>query len=95
MDFFNDIHRQASKLKTILEESQTEKSKELDNFKKTFKVRFYAGEWIHVKINWRIETDKHPLLYKQEEAAKEEKDALEKIAVILANLTSRKTAMVR
>ncbi|KAL9429121.1 hypothetical protein AB3S75_031015 [Citrus x aurantiifolia] len=66
MDFFNDIHRQASKLKTILEESQTEKSKELDNFKKTFK----------------------------EEAAKEEKDALEKIAVILANLTSRKTAMV-
>lgn len=33
-------------------------------------------------------------LCKQEEAAKEEKEALEKIAVILANLTSRKTAMV-
>lgn len=31
---------------------------------------------------------------KQEEAAKEEKEALEKIAVILANLTSKKSAMV-
>lgn len=47
-----------------------------------------------LNISRSIETDKHPLLYKQEEAAKEDKDALEKIAVILANLTSRKTAMV-
>lgn len=46
MDFLIDIHHQASKFKTILEESQIEKSKELDNFKKMFKVSFYAGEWI-------------------------------------------------
>lgn len=32
---------------------------------------------------------------KQEESAREEKLAMEKIAVILANLTSKKTAMVR
>ena len=32
---------------------------------------------------------------KQEESAREEKLAMEKIAVILADLTSKKTAMVR
>ncbi|KAL5740666.1 hypothetical protein ACOSP7_029548 [Xanthoceras sorbifolium] len=66
MDFFSNIHYQASKLVIILEENQTEKSKELENFKKMFK----------------------------EEAAKEEKEALEKISMILANLTSKKTSIV-
>ncbi|KAK2657957.1 hypothetical protein Ddye_011009 [Dipteronia dyeriana] len=66
VDFFSDIHHQASKLMIILEESQTAKSKELDHFKKTFK----------------------------EEAAKEEKEAIEKISMILATLTSKKTSMV-
>lgn len=37
-DFFSDIHDQASKLVTALEENQEEKSKELDNFDKLFKV---------------------------------------------------------
>ncbi|KAK0585310.1 hypothetical protein LWI29_026650 [Acer saccharum] len=66
VDFFSDIHHQASKLMIILEESHTEKSKELDHFKKMFK----------------------------EEAAKEEKEAIEKITMILATLTSKKTSMV-
>ncbi|KAK3226447.1 hypothetical protein Dsin_006309, partial [Dipteronia sinensis] len=66
VDFFSDIHHQASKLMIILEESQTEKSKELDHFKKMFK----------------------------EEAAKEEKEAIEKFSMILATLTSKKTSMV-
>ncbi|XP_058109799.1 kinesin-like protein KIN-5B [Magnolia sinica] len=66
VDFFSDLHGRASKLASILEENQTEKSRQLADFEKTF----------------------------QEASAKEEKLALEKIAAILANLTSTKRNMV-
>lgn len=38
MDFFSDLHQQASELMMIVEESQAENSKELANFKKMFQV---------------------------------------------------------
>ncbi|CAA3002993.1 kinesin KIN-5B [Olea europaea subsp. europaea] len=64
--FFNDLHRQASQLMKVLEESQIVKSHQLQNFEQMFK----------------------------EEAIREEKSAMEKIAAILASLTARKTAIV-
>ncbi|KAK9291095.1 hypothetical protein L1049_009282 [Liquidambar formosana] len=66
VDFFNDLHHHASKLTTILEESQIEKFQQLATFEKMFK----------------------------EEAAREEKLAMEKIAGVLATLTAKKTDMV-
>ncbi|KAL6011244.1 hypothetical protein ACLOJK_001689 [Asimina triloba] len=66
VDFFSDLYDRASKLSSILEEKQREKSHKLKDFEKTF----------------------------QEASEKEEKLALEKIAAILANLTSAKTNMV-
>ncbi|KAA8518861.1 hypothetical protein F0562_016365 [Nyssa sinensis] len=66
VDFFNDLNHCVSKLMTILEESQIDKSHQLATFEKIFK----------------------------EEAAREEKQAMEKIVVILATLTAKKTAMV-
>uniref|UniRef100_A0A5B7BVW2 Kinesin motor domain-containing protein n=1 Tax=Davidia involucrata TaxID=16924 RepID=A0A5B7BVW2_DAVIN len=66
VDFFNDLNHRASKLMTILEESQIDKSNQLATFEKMFK----------------------------EEAAREEKQAIEKIVAILATLTAKKTAMV-
>ncbi|XAR68983.1 Plus-end-directed kinesin ATPase [Bertholletia excelsa] len=66
IDFFNDITRHASELKTLLEGSQIEKSHHLATFERMFK----------------------------EEAAREEKQAMEKIAAILASLTAKKTSMV-
>ncbi|KDP35584.1 hypothetical protein JCGZ_09022 [Jatropha curcas] len=66
MDFFSDLHCQASKVMTALRESQIKKINQLADFEKMFK----------------------------EEAAREEKQALENITNILAALTSRKTAMV-
>ncbi|KAJ4972271.1 hypothetical protein NE237_005370 [Protea cynaroides] len=65
-DFFNDLHQHVSKLMTILEDTQMEKSHQLASFKKRF----------------------------QEESAREEKLALERIAIILTTLTSKKGAMV-
>ncbi|KAG7964695.1 hypothetical protein I3843_09G183900 [Carya illinoinensis] len=66
MSFFNNIHNRASKVMSILDENQIERSHQLINFEENFK----------------------------EEAAREEKLALEKIARILETLTSKKTYMV-
>ncbi|KAL2250547.1 kinesin-like protein KIN-5B [Sesamum indicum] len=66
IDFSNDLHRRASELMQLIEQSQAEKSLALQNFEKMFK----------------------------EEAQREEKIAIEKIAVILSTLTARKTNMV-
>ncbi|RZC93239.1 hypothetical protein C5167_030360 [Papaver somniferum] len=66
IDFFDDLNQRTSKLVTILDETQAEKSHQLAAFEKAF----------------------------QEESAKEEKLALEKIAGIIGTLTSKKTAIV-
>ncbi|KAI3856004.1 hypothetical protein MKW92_038801 [Papaver armeniacum] len=66
IDFFDDLNQRASKLVTILDETQAAKSHQLAVFEKAY----------------------------QEESAKEEKLALEKIAEIIGTLTSKKTAMV-
>ncbi|KAL0375177.1 UNVERIFIED_CONTAM: Kinesin-like protein KIN-5B [Sesamum radiatum] len=66
INFSNDLHRRASELMQLFEQSQAEKSLGLQNFEKMFK----------------------------EEAQREEKIALEKIAVILSTLTARKTNIV-
>ncbi|KAK4396268.1 Kinesin-like protein KIN-5B [Sesamum angolense] len=66
INFSNDLHRRASELMQLIEQSQAEKSLALQNFEKMFK----------------------------EEAQREEKIAMEKIAVILSTLTTRKTNMV-
>lgn len=64
--FLNDLHRQASQLMKVLEESLIDKSHQFQNFEQMFK----------------------------EEAIREEKSAMEKIAAILSSLTARKTAIV-
>ncbi|KAH6805914.1 ATP binding microtubule motor family protein, partial [Perilla frutescens var. frutescens] len=66
INFSNDLHRRASELMKLLEQSQAEKSLRLQNFEKKFK----------------------------EEASREEKLAMEKIAAILSTLTSKRTNMV-
>ncbi|KAL0309816.1 UNVERIFIED_CONTAM: Kinesin-like protein KIN-5B [Sesamum radiatum] len=66
INFSNDLHRRASELMQLIEQSQAEKSLALQNFEKMFK----------------------------EEAQREEKIAMEKIAGILSTLTTRKTNMV-
>ncbi|KAG8376449.1 hypothetical protein BUALT_Bualt09G0064500 [Buddleja alternifolia] len=66
INFSNDLHQRASELMKLLQESQIEKSLQLQNFEKMFK----------------------------EEAFREEKLAMEKIAAILSSLTARKTDMV-
>ncbi|RZC76117.1 hypothetical protein C5167_000248 [Papaver somniferum] len=66
IDFFDDLNQRTSKLVTILDETQAEKSHQLTAFEKAF----------------------------QEDSAKEEKLALEKIAGIIGTLTSKKTAIV-
>ncbi|KAI3871163.1 hypothetical protein MKW98_015063 [Papaver atlanticum] len=66
IDFFDDLNQRTSKLVTILDETQAEKSHQLAAFEKAY----------------------------QEESAKEEKLALEKIAEIIGTLTSKKTSMV-
>ncbi|XP_059462978.1 kinesin-like protein KIN-5B [Corylus avellana] len=66
VSFFNNLHHHASKVMTVLDESQIQRSNQFIKFEKMFK----------------------------DEAAIEEKQALEKIAGILARLTSKKAAMV-
>lgn len=46
MNFFNELHSHASKVMTLLEESQIERSNQLVNFEKMFKV---------AKIKFQIE----------------------------------------
>lgn len=80
---------------TMLEESQAQNSKELAHFDKTFKVSLFGHELnLYVISQGRVKIGEVHTAMKQEEAAKEEKEALEKIAVILSNLTSKKSAMV-
>ncbi|KAK3016108.1 hypothetical protein RJ639_006352 [Escallonia herrerae] len=66
LDFFNDLNHRASKLMTVVEENQLDKSHHLATFEKMFK----------------------------EETARDEQQAMENIAAILANLTAKRTAMV-
>lgn len=39
VDFFNDLYARASKITTILEENQMEKTRNLANFGKAFEVK--------------------------------------------------------
>ncbi|THG15600.1 hypothetical protein TEA_009148 [Camellia sinensis var. sinensis] len=78
IDFFNDLSHRAFQLKALLEESQIDKSHQLATFERMFKVG-YA-----LRMQFGLPT---------EEAAREEKQAMEKIAAILASLTAKKTAM--
>ncbi|KAK2976567.1 hypothetical protein RJ640_024188, partial [Escallonia rubra] len=66
LDFFNDLNHRASKLMTVVEENQLDKSHHLATFEKMFK----------------------------EGTARDEQQAMENIAAILANLTAKRTAMV-
>lgn len=92
MDFFNELHSHASKVMALLEESQIERSNQLVNFEKTFKV---AKDKFQIEVSHSSLSIYNLLQFvEQEQAEKEEKQALTNIAAIIANLTSKKAEMV-
>lgn len=94
VNFFDDIHLRSSRVMKILEENQNERFQQLTNFEKKFKVWKYYGA---TYTSWSLKSDSWLIFsfnLKQEEVEREEEQALEKIAEILAALTSKKTAMV-
>lgn len=94
VNFFDDIHLRSSRVMKILEESQNERFQQLTNFEKKFKVWKYYGA---TYTSWSLKSDSWLIFsfnLKQEEVEIEEGQALEKIAAILAALTSKRTAMV-
>ena len=92
MNIFNELHSHASKVMTLIEENQIEKSNQLVNFEKTFKV---AKAKLPIEVFHCSLSIFNPLNFmKQEQAEKEEKQALANIAAIIANLTSKRAEMV-
>jgi len=92
IDFFKDIRIHVSRLITLMEQNQMERSSNLVKFENEFKVVDFdicAIHFIYEQTLWWLAT-----LW-QETCVKDEQAALNKIAAILSELTAKKTTMVR
>lgn len=94
--FFDDLHQRASEVMKLLEKSNINTVDQLQKFEKEFKVKKQKVAQL-CSINILSVCKRLNILFFslfQEESLREENSALEKIAAILATLTTKKAAMV-